>query len=198
MPTIDTFIPEEAVIYCRRIIDEYPFEFKLASTRKTKSGDYRFLPDRKVHQISVNKELNRFAFLITFIHEVAHLVAFQDFGRRIRPHGKEWKVTFKKLMLPLLHPGVFPDPILKVLARHMKNPKASSHSDAHLISALRAYNIQNGPDELVLNNLASGTIFTLHGKTYQKLEKKRTRVLCKQIVSNKKYLVSAMALVSLP
>ena len=49
--------------------------------------------------------LNPYRFLMTLVHEVAHLVAFQKYGRAIKPHGKEWKFTFQTLMLPFIRPG---------------------------------------------------------------------------------------------
>jgi predicted SprT family Zn-dependent metalloprotease len=39
--------------------------------------------------------------LITLIHEISHLVAFEKFGRNIKPHGNEWKYSFQRLMIPI-------------------------------------------------------------------------------------------------
>ena len=57
------------------------------------------------YQITINNDLNKYRFLITLIHEMAHLVTFKDMPRS-KPHGKEWKINFQRLMLPFLHPEI--------------------------------------------------------------------------------------------
>jgi predicted SprT family Zn-dependent metalloprotease len=58
--------------------------------------------------------------LITLIHEISHLVAFEKFGRNIKPHGNEWKYSFQRLMIPYIRPEIFPSQLLPLLARHFK------------------------------------------------------------------------------
>ncbi|TDA81831.1 sprT domain-containing protein, partial [Halomonas marinisediminis] len=84
------------------------------------------------HQITINANLNSYRFLITLIHEIAHFEAFEKYGRFIKPHGKEWKYTFQRLMLPLINPKVFPEQLLPLIANHFRNPKASSDTDVNL------------------------------------------------------------------
>ena len=100
----------------------------------------------------------QYRFLITLIHEIAHLVAFTEFGRRIKPHGIEWKSVFKHLMLPFLNPEIFPSELLPVLARHFKSPKASSSSDAFLDRALAQYDCTDDA-LLFVADLAEGNHF---------------------------------------
>ena len=119
-------LPDDAVHYCIDLWVENPFDFVLSKKRQTKAGDYRFDPRTAHHRITVNADLNRFNFLITLIHEIAHQHATLKYGIQRPPHGQTWKTTFKLLMLPLLNNIVFPDDILAKLAKHMKNPKASS------------------------------------------------------------------------
>ena len=76
---------------------------KVKSERKTRHGDYKRLPNGN-HEITVNSNLNPHRFLITLVHEIAHFEAFNTYGRWIKPHGKEWKYTFQRLMLPFLNP----------------------------------------------------------------------------------------------
>lgn len=53
------------------------------------------------HLIRLNAVLfaeNKEAFMKrTVVHEVAHLIAFAVYGRRIRPHGKEWASVMRLL-----------------------------------------------------------------------------------------------------
>ena len=105
--------------------------------RVTRHGDYRRRKAHGNHQITVNASLNKYRFLITLIHEIAHLMAFEKYGRHIKPHGLEWKKTFQHLMLPFIRPEIFPSQLLPLLARHFKNPKASSSTDAHIIDGFK-------------------------------------------------------------
>lgn len=129
--TISHYIPEASVTKVLQLLEHDNLTVLVKKERKTRHGDYRKLPNGK-HQITVNGSLNKYRFLITLIHEIAHLEAYKNFGKFIKPHGKEWKTTFQYLMLPFLNPDVFPSEILPILAKHFKNPKASSDTDVKL------------------------------------------------------------------
>lgn len=94
-------------------------------------------------------------------------------------------------MLPMLNDQVFPDDVLRVLASHMKNPKASSTSDNKLYLVLRRYD--QSPEGTLLRELDSGVTFLFNKKIYRKIEKRRTRSLCVELNSNRKYLISETA-----
>ena len=136
--TLKKYIPERAAPPVFALIKDNGVYLKIVNERVTRHGDYRILPDGQ-HQITVNVSLNKYRFLITLVHEIAHLVAFQKYGRRIKPHGAEWKQTFQHLMIPFIRPEIFPNELLPYLARHFKNPKASSDTDAHLSVALKNF-----------------------------------------------------------
>ena len=136
--TLQKYLPERAVESCFELIRENGVHLKIVNERVTRHGDYRRMPDGK-HQITVNATLNKYRFLITLVHEIAHLVAFEKYGRRIKPHGMEWKRTFQYLMLPFIRPEIFPSTLLPLLAKHFRNPKASSSTDTQLSIALKAF-----------------------------------------------------------
>ncbi len=195
IPILKNHVPSGALEYCILLYQKHQFKLKITSNRRSKTGDYKHIPKKDTHHISVNGSLSIYAFLITYIHEVAHLHTFLMHGNRIKPHGWEWKSTFQKLMLPILNPGVFPDDMLKVLARHLKNPKASTHSDPLLVQALRAHSTKNEDNLQTLISLIPGEKFLFNKKQFTRLEKKRTRVLCEEVLTGKKYLISGIALV---
>ena len=177
--------------YCVRLYTYFGFEFKIKKSRQTKLGDYRYSPQTKKHTITINNDLNPYAFLVTYLHEVAHLVTFDDHGRRAAPHGLEWKQNFKKVAQPVLHGEVFPQPVLIALTNYFKNPKAASCSDPVLYNILRQF---DGPSELIaLSQVGNGEVFDFQGKHYLKLEKKRTRSVCQEVKTKRKYLISEIA-----
>ncbi|MCV9385678.1 transcription elongation protein SprT [Reichenbachiella ulvae] len=187
-------LPALAVDYCFELWQQLNFNLKITPNRKSKYGDYRYDPNTGKHSISVNGGLNPYAFLITYIHEVAHKTNFDIHQNKVSPHGKEWKHQFKKLMIPMLREDVFPMDILRPLARHMKNPKATSVSDPELFKALRAHD--KGGSSTYLSEIEIGQKFLFQQKIYRKIEHRRTRVLCEHSDSGKQYLISGSAPVS--
>ncbi|MEO9964384.1 MAG: SprT-like domain-containing protein [Reichenbachiella sp.] len=184
-------LPAGAVEYCFSLWKELGFNFKVTRKRQSKYGDYRYDPSSRTHAISVNHDLNPYAFLITYIHEVAHLFNFEKNQRKVSPHGKEWKLEFKRLMLPLLREEIIPMDVLSPLAKHMKNPKATSTADKNLFVALR--NHDQNKSGLLLKEVDTGTKFLFNKKVYRKLEVRRTRSLCELTSNQKKYLISETA-----
>lgn len=180
------YIPEEALSKVLELLDHDNLVVLVKNERKTRHGDYRQLPNKK-HQITINNNLNVYRFLITLIHEIAHFEAFKAYGRQIKPHGKEWKHTFQHLMLPFIHPDVFPNHLLPLLAIHFKNPKASSDTDIVLSSALKKYDLPS--DKVEVNTLAIGTLFSYrNGRVFKKGQLRRTRIECEEISTKRTFL----------
>src|ERR1700694_32960 len=79
-------------------LQQYQVHLTVARERKSILGDYRHRLRDKNHRISVNGNLNKYAFLITLLHELAHLLTFEKYGNRVAAHGKEWKLLFGQLL----------------------------------------------------------------------------------------------------
>jgi hypothetical protein len=190
-----THLPQPAIPYCINLWQKVPFSFKVLSPRVSKLGDFRYRKDRKIQTITINADLNPYQFLLTYIHEVAHLHAFEKFGMSHSPHGQEWKKEFQSLMEPILNDSVFPKDILIPLRNHMKNPSASSARDLFLMKEMSKYDIpaQAQEEEVFLSDLMPGKQFILSGRKFKKGETRRTRVLCEEVDSGRKYLVSRLA-----
>lgn len=181
------YLPERAVEPCLELIKETGVHLKIVNERVTRHGDYRRMPNGK-HQITVNATLNKYRFLITLVHEIAHLVAFEKYSRRIKPHGLEWKRTFQYLMLPFIRPEIFPSQVLPLLAKHFKNPKASSSTDAKLSMALQQFDAQR-TDKTYVFELPLGSVFRIYnGKLYKKGNKRVKRYECVEVATGKLYL----------
>lgn len=190
------YLPEKSVDPCLQLIKVNGVHLKIVNERVTRHGDYRRLPDGK-HLITVNATLNKYRFLITLVHEIAHLVAFEKYGRRIKPHGLEWKRTFQFLMLPFLRPEIFPSKLLPLLAMHFKNPKASSSTDARLSIALQQFDKQEN-DKTYVFQLPFGSIFRLYnGKLFKKGNKRIKRFECIEVKTGRVYLFQPNAEVEL-
>lgn len=167
----------------------YTIHLNLTRERKTVLGDYRE-PTKKdpVHRISVNVNLNRYNFLITLIHELAHMITHDQFGRKAAPHGKEWKTQFRHMLMPFIGKRIFPNDVEKALIKYMQNPAASTCTDQDLYKALYNYDMSK-PGYMLVCDLEAGHWFqTEDGRIFEKLEQLRTRSLCKEVGKRSKYL----------
>lgn len=187
------YLPEKAVPLCFQLWKEKPFTFQITRERTTKLGDFRYQQNRTIQTITINHNLNPYQFLITYIHEVAHLHTYEQFGATVKPHGDEWKNKFKELMSPAMKGDIFPADILSPLVKYMRNPKASTGSDHHLVKALRSHDKHKSETLVFLMDLQVGTGFVLQERKFIKKETRRTRILCEEVPSGKNYLISGRA-----
>ncbi|MEO8517463.1 MAG: SprT-like domain-containing protein [Flavobacterium sp.] len=192
---LEKYLPDHAVDMCFELIKANHVHLKIVNERVTRHGDYR-KDAQGFHLITVNSSLNKYRFLMTLIHEIAHLVAFEKYGRYIKPHGDEWKLTFQRLMVPFIRPEIFPNQLLPLLARHFKNPKASSDTDATLSLALKQFDPVN--DKNYIFEIPYGSIFRIHnGKIFKKVAIRLKRFECQEVSSGRIYLFNPNAEVEL-
>ncbi|MBQ0116941.1 MAG: SprT-like domain-containing protein [Flavobacterium sp.] len=189
------YIPPVSVPQVVDMIKHYNVHLKIVGERQTRHGDYRKNPDG-THIITVNANLNPYRFLMTLIHEMAHLVAIQKYGRTIKPHGVEWKMTFQKLMVPFIRPEVYPNHLLPLLARHFRNPSASSDTDATLSLALKQFDPPNGK-HYIFEVPYGGLFETPDGRVFKKIAQRTKRFECMDVKNGKIYLFNPNAEVEL-
>lgn len=187
------YLPENSVDTIYEWLQEYKVNLKVSKKRSSKLGDYRSPYKGKGHQITVNHDLNPYAFLITLVHEIAHLVNWENHKNRVRAHGVEWKNAYRDLMSPLLEADIFPDDIKAVLINYMAKSYASSGSDLALSRVLQKYDEVQGT---TLESLPEGVVFILpNGKSFKKGPLIRTRYKCFCLDNKRTYLVNPLAVV---
>jgi SprT protein len=187
-----SFVPAGFEAMVADLLFKDPVHFKIVKPRNTKLGDFRAGMYGQKHQITVNGDLNPYAFLVTTLHEFAHLETFMQYGNRVKPHGEEWKTTYRNLLLPAIDSGLLPADILNALVNSLTRTKASSCSDVTLSRVLKNY---DPPKEGValLESLPKNTTFALQGKQFIKGELRRKRYLCEEVTTRRKYLVHALS-----
>jgi hypothetical protein len=190
---LSKYIPEQSVHTIATWVRIYNFDLKITNSRSTKLGDYRSPFKGKRHKITVNHNLNRYAFLITLVHEVAHLTAFEKHKHNIKPHGEEWKLEYKRLMFPFLNESILPIDVQFALKNYLINPAASSCADENLLRTLKKYDKPN--EKLVhLEDLPARTIFKIPPERYfEKGEQLRKRFKCIELATKRIYLFSPVA-----
>ena len=189
---LSKYLPNDFVPYISELIMQSDVKFKIVAPRRTKLGDFKAKGDKNnKSQITINGDLNPYAFLITTLHELAHLYTFNKYKYKVRPHGREWKKEFSILLNPVLMHDALPKELKIALEKSIQNLKASSCSDIHLLRALKKY--EPSKRTVTLEELDENTRFSINKKTYLKGKLRRTRYLCKEMSSGKSYLIHALA-----
>lgn len=192
------YVPVGTEDYTTDLLLQYKIHLHIKAPRITKLGDYRPPKPGENHRISLNNDLNPYAFLITFLHEVAHLLNFEQYRGRTAPHGPEWKHHFKNVSVPVLSTNTLPQDVEHALHRYLQNPKASSCSSPHLTRTLRKYDL-NTNGELLVEEIPADQIFVSQdGRKFIKGPKIRTRYRCKELSTGRVYLVPGLMPCYLP
>jgi len=184
------YLPENSFEQVAYYLQQYKVHLTLTRARQSVLGDYRNAVHGKNHRISINANLNKFSFLITLLHELAHLLAFEKFGNRILAHGKEWKSIYKNLLADFVNRKIFPADIEAALYESMQNPAASSCAEEGLLRVLRKYDTAK-KDVQLLEELPKGVLFTTSdGRIFEKGERLRKRFRCTEKKTGLVYLFS--------
>lgn len=190
------YLPEGAVETIARWIVDYDFKLKIKKERSTKLGDYSSPQNGMNHVITVNHNLNKYSFLVTLVHEVAHLSTFNKFKNTVSPHGPEWKNEFKILMQPFLVTEIFPVDVLYAIRKYLQNPAASSCTDTNLLRTLKLYD--ENTQQIFLEYLPYKSVFLYNGnKVFEKGERIRKRFRCIEIATGTVYLFNPLTEVEL-
>ncbi len=186
------YLPPGTYPYIAAYLHQYKVHLTVSKERVSVLGDYRNATRDRHHRISVNGTLNRYAFLVTLLHELAHLLTFESFGHTVAAHGKEWKKQFGHLLAQFLqqdHP-LFPADIRKALEKTLHNPAASSCADDELMRVLRKYDAPNSKFCLV-EEIAEGDYFKVKdGRVFKREKLLRKRIRCVEVKTDKVYLFS--------
>ncbi|WP_419801787.1 SprT-like domain-containing protein [Mucilaginibacter sp.] len=187
------YLPESAAPVIAKWIDYFQCEFKVSRNRGTKFGDYRSPFGSKGHRISVNFDLNPYAFLVTTVHEFAHLYTFNQHQHKVKPHGAEWKSNFKRMMKPFFELEIFPPDVKTAITNYLDNPAASSCSDLTLFRVLQKYDVKEASVILVEKIPANGLFRWKDGRVFRREERLRKRYRCVEVSTNRVYLFNPVA-----
>ena len=166
------------------------YQIAISRPRKSKLGDFR--PPRlgQIARITMNADLGPFQFLTTLTHEIAHLIAWEKYGRRAAPHGKDWKAIFREMLIELAQHQAWPENYSRALLKHAKSPKAAVGADPHLQQTLL---VLDESTDLLLQSLGAGAQFTFKGRHFRYDEKRRTRALVTELGTKKQYTIPLVA-----
>lgn len=188
--TLQDYLPSNTYEPVLQYLHHYKVHLTVARERKSILGDYRHRGFGHNHRISVNGNLNKYAFLITLLHELAHLLTFENYGNRVASHGREWKTIFGKLLAQFIEHNVFPADIKHSLMQSLHDPAASSCADEDLLRVLRKHD-EKQSSLVFVETIPEGSLFKTHdGKIFKKGEKRRKRFECIEVATKRLYLFS--------
>lgn len=190
---LDNYLPKGAYDKVEEYLLFHKVHFTISRARATVLGNYKSRHSNKNHRISVNGNLNKYSFLITLLHELGHLIAFEKYGPKIPSHGPQWKHEYGQILAEFISRDIFPEDIKKELLQTLKNPSASSCAEDSLLRVLRRYDAPV-PGVLLIEDLPDNSYFIIRGgRLFQKGNKVRKRYLCKDIGNGRMYLFSPVA-----
>lgn len=188
--SLSDFLPQGTFELVEPFLLHYKVHLTITKSRATVLGDYRNAIEGKAHRISVNGNLNQYAFLITLLHELAHLITYVRFGNKVASHGREWKDQFSDLLKHFIQSNIFPQDIRLQIAASMKSPAASSCADDALMRVLRKYDAVK-ENHFLVEEIEQGQCFqTKNGKVYKREEKIRKRIRATEVDTGRVYLFS--------
>lgn len=190
LESLKDFLPEGTYLPVLQYLHQYKVHLTVSKERKSILGDYRHTTHHHNHRISVNGNLNRFSFLITLLHELAHLLTFDQHGNKVAAHGTEWKKHYAAVLRQFLEHKIFPPDIEHEIKVSMQNPAASSCAEEGLLRVLRKYDEKKSKHKL-LEEIPLNSIFSIHdGRLFKKGKKLRKRYQCEEVDTGKIYLFS--------
>lgn len=193
LSSLQNFIPDGSFDVLIRYIETYRIHLTISRARKTILGDYRHAAHQKNHRISVNGNLNKYEFLITLLHEIAHLLTFTQHGNKVEAHGAEWKNNYRMLLTEFMALNIFPSEINDGLQRSLISPSATANGETELLKILRRYDTDSNPEVCMIHEMQLGSEFrSKDGRVFRIIEKKRTRYRCEEVATKRLYSFSAI------
>ena len=190
---LNNYLPVGAFEHVVQLINQYKVHLTVTKERKSVLGDYRHAGLGANHKISVNGNLNQYEFLITLLHELAHLLCFEQYRNRVDAHGKEWKNIYSALLASFIQLNIFPADIQKALKKTLLNPAATANGETPLLLVLRKYDPVKKAGMTFVAHIAEGTLFeSLKGRVFRRGKKRRIRIECVEVSTGHVYSFSAL------
>jgi hypothetical protein len=193
LAALNAYLPDGAFEPVLSLINQYKVHLTVTKARKSVLGDYRHAGMGANHKISVNGNLNKYEFLITLLHELAHLLCYEQYKNRVEAHGKEWKNIYSDLLASFIRLNIFPAEIQKSLQKTLLNPAATANGETALLLVLRKYDAIKKEGYSFVAHLPEGTLFeSVKGRIFRRGKKRRIRIECVEVATGHVYSFSAL------
>jgi hypothetical protein len=172
------------------LLQKHPIRFKIVRPRNSKLGDFKVNKATGFLQITINGNLNPYSFLVTTVHEFAHYIVYKKYGLQTKPHGDEWKREYAILSKEAIDYKELPKDVETAFINSLVSIKASC-SDIELMRALKKYDVSDTPKRSI-ESISKNTTFVYQNREFILLEKRRTRFLCMEVSTQKRFTFHAL------
>jgi hypothetical protein len=194
MQALAAYLPDGSFDLVTDYLHHYKVHLTITKQRKSVLGDYRHAGWGGNHRISINGNLNKFEFLITLLHELAHLLTFEQYKHKVEPHGKEWKGQYSRLLVDFVQHKIFPADIARALQKSINNPAATANGETDLLLVLRKYDpIKKEGYHHIVDVPEGGLFQTENGRIFRKGAKRRKRFECIEVKTGVHYTFSPIS-----
>ncbi|MBR6844167.1 MAG: SprT-like domain-containing protein [Bacteroidales bacterium] len=164
--------------------------------RNSKLGDYSWPQrGRKYHKITVNGDLNPYMFMWVFLHEAAHFESYMKYDTRVQPHGHEWQAEYARLLRECV--SFFPPEACDSIVLYASKIPLVRAVGRQVEDLLHRYDPGYTPEAVIhLDDLPAGSLFRIKRKPsilFRSDERRRTRWLCTDTATGRRYTVPAVA-----
>lgn len=192
--SLSKYLPPNCIDEIVLLLSENNVSLKLSRPRKTIQGSFLISKIEKSPIITINNNLNKYQFLLTFLHEWAHFLCYEQ---KIKGHGVVWKQTFGNLINEYIQKEAFPKDLIPALLHFSKHIKYTEYTDIELCKALSKYDddkikLQNCE---FLSNIPENSVFLHNGILMEKLHRLRKYIVCKNMNNNKLYKCHPMMMI---
>lgn len=196
MQALAAYLPAGSFEPVVAYLHQYKVHLTVTKQRKSVLGDYRHAGWGGNHRISINGNLNKYEFLITLLHELAHLLTYEQYRNKVDAHGKEWKYQYSQLLIVFVQHKIFPADVEKALQKSIANPSATANGETALLLVLRNYDAIKKEGHFTVADLQVGDLFqTEKGKVFKRGAVRRKRIECLEIKTGLLYIFSPITLV---
>lgn len=186
--TLEKYLPDNCRNHLKNWFSDHSIHIKITRDRSSKLGDYRKNRDGS-HEITINSTLQPELFFFVLTHELAHLIAFEKYGRRIAPHGNEWKHTFRLMLLESM--DVYKEEFKPILVHFSRSPKANFMASPELVKYFR---FESEDDSGVfVESIKKGGEFIYKNEKYVLEGLIKKNYLCVNLKTGRKYSFRPLA-----
>lgn len=179
---LEKHLPDNCRTHLKNWFSDHSIHIKITKDRSSKLGDYRKKRDGS-HIITINSTLKPELFFFVLTHELAHLIAFEKYGRRIAPHGNEWKHTFRMMLLESIE--VYTEEFKPILTYFSRSPKANFMASPELVKYFRFEN--NEEEGIFVETLKKGENFMFRNQKYVLEGLIKKNYLCVNLDTGRQY-----------
>jgi SprT protein len=184
------YLGEKAAAFIDEHTRDIKFHLKITKPRDTKFGDYRPSYQQKKQQITINGNLDRYSFLITLLHELAHLYVQEKLTKKHLPHGPEWKNTFSQLLRVAVNHDLFPPEAADRIKHFYIEKQLFTQTSRNKIQTALDLSLGKIPAIKLEHIPVEKKVLLDNGMTVVKIKQLRTRCLCRCLDDNRMYYIN--------